>query len=220
MKIRLSETPLRRLARCLAVAAVAVLPAGVARAQAVVETPPAAVDTAAAGSAAPADAAAPSAGMSFALPVFDFAAPPSPGLPCNGWRLHEGFNAQLGMSLSVGLGRHAPRGVGFGQSAAFAYALPLSRRFSAAVGVYADHLDWGRYRMTGAGVAAAVRFEATERFSLYAYGARSFTPQSDRLRAAVWGPFAPMPKERVGVAGELKIGESAMISVSVERQGY
>lgn len=31
-----------------------------------------------------------------------------------GWRLHEGFNAQLGMSLTAGIGKHAPRGVGFG----------------------------------------------------------------------------------------------------------
>lgn len=154
----------------------------------------------------------------FVLPAFDFAAPPSPGFPCGGWRLHEGFNAQLGMSLSVGVGRHAPRGAGFGQNAAFAYALPLSRRFSAAAGVMVDRLDWGRYSYTDASVAAALRFEATERFSLYAYAARSLTPASCRPWSYLRDPFPAPPRERVGVMSELKLGENAMISVSVEHQ--
>lgn len=154
----------------------------------------------------------------FVLPAFDFAAPPSAGFPCGGWRLHEGFNAQLGMSLSVGVGRHAPRGAGFGQNAAFAYVLPLSRRFSAAAGVMVDRLDWGRYSYTDASVAAALRFEATERFSLYAYAAHSLTPASHRPWSYLRDPFSAPPRERVGVMGELKLGENAMISVSVEHQ--
>ncbi len=161
------------------------------------------------------------------LPVCDLSAPGFDGLsPWNcgfygsDWRLHQGFNAQLSMSLTAGFGKGAPHGVGFGQNAAFAYALPLSKRFSAAVGVYANNMDWGGYHQTDGGVAAAVKFKATERFSLYAYGAKSFLPKENRLHRGLLSPFFAMPKDRVGVMGEVKVGEKAMIRVSVERQSY
>lgn len=163
-----------------------------------------------------------------ALPIVDIAAPGFDGMSpwYNGlggpsWRLHEGFNAQLGMSLTVGFGKGAPKGVGFGQSAAFAYALPLSERFSAAVGVYANNMDWGGFKQTEGGVAAAFQYRLSDVVSLYAYGAKSFLPR-DR-KASLFSPF-PLylntPKDRIGAMAEIKMGKNAMIQVSVERQGY
>ena len=54
------------------------------------------------------------------------------------WPLHEGFNAAFSASVTAGLGKHAPRGAGWGQTAAFAYMMPLVKKFSFACGVYAD----------------------------------------------------------------------------------
>ena len=59
------------------------------------------------------------------------------------WQLHKGFNAQLSLHAIAGFGSGAPRGVGFGQDAAFMYALPLTSRLSAAGGLYVSNLDWG-----------------------------------------------------------------------------
>lgn len=141
------------------------------------------------------------------------------------WRLHEGFNAQLSMSLSIGLGKGSPSGVGFGQSAVFAYALPLSKRFSVAAGVYADNMDWGGFRSTDGGVAAAVQYRLSDVVSLYAYGTKSFLPKKNRFLYAP-GPYysgfygLPVPTDRIGAMAEFKIGKNAMIQVSVEKQDY
>lgn len=163
-----------------------------------------------------------------ALPLVDLAAPGFDGMSPwyygsygPSWRLHEGFNAQLGMSLSVGFGKNAPSGVGFGQTAAFAYALPLSERFAAAVGVYANNMDWGGLRQTDGGVAAALQWRVSDAVSLYAYGAKSFLPANRTVAA-----FVPFPaylntvRDRVGAMAEFKVGKNAMIQVSVEKQSY
>lgn len=136
------------------------------------------------------------------------------------WRLHEGFNAQLELSLAAGIGHHRPKGVGFGQNAAFAYALPLSERFSVAAGIYATHWDWGGRSYTDGGVAASFCYRLTDRINLYAYGAQSFVPSSHK--DGFGSPFWPYgnPKNRFGAMAEFKIGENASIQVSVERQTY
>lgn len=139
------------------------------------------------------------------------------GMP---WRLHEGFNAQFGMSLAAAFGRHAPRGVGFGQHAAFAYALPLTDRLSVAAGVYAAHTDWGPLRRTEGGVAGIVGYRFTDAVSLYAYAVHRFAPQETRRRYGAFPLFLAEPKERVGAMAEIKLGRNAMIQVSVEHHEY
>ena len=138
------------------------------------------------------------------------------------WRLHEGLNAQFGMSLSVGLGKHAPSGVGFGQSLAMAYALPIKGRFSVAAGVYAHHMDWGGWRSTDAGIAGIVGYKVNSCVSLYAYGSRTFLPKEKdfRFRHNVFPLYWGEPKERVGAAAEFKLGTNGMIGVSVEHRSY
>lgn len=163
----------------------------------------------------------------FALPIFDLSAPGFDGVsPCRygldgaSWRLHEGFNAQLGMSLTAGFGKGAPRGVGFGQNAAFAYAMPLSKRFAAAVGVYAANMDWGGFRQTDGGVAAAVRYRVSDAVNLYAYGAKSFFPDNNSRRGGPFPLFLYTPSERIGAMAEFKFGRNVMFQVSVEKQRY
>ena len=79
-----------------------------------------------------------------------------------GWRLHEGFNAQFGMSLTAGLGKHAPRGVGFGQSAAFAYVWPLSKKLSFAAGITATNFNWARFVCLFACKRKTIRMSITQ----------------------------------------------------------
>ena len=167
------------------------------------------------------------------LPLSPYAAPMLPTSPwgyawlpdawgLSPWPLHEGMNAQFGMSLSVGLGKHAPKGVGFGQSAALAYVLPLNNRWSLAAGVYARNMDWGGWHTTDGGVTGIVGYRLSEAVSLYAYGSKSFLPTDRRFRFRQ--PLAPIylfePKERIGAAAEFKLGENAVIGVSVEHNKY
>lgn len=167
------------------------------------------------------------------LPLSPYAAPMLPTSPwayawlpdawgLSPWPLHEGMNAQFGMSLTVGLGKHAPKGVGFGQSAALAYVLPLNNRWSLAAGVYARNMDWGGWHTTDGGVTGIIGYRLSEVVSLYAYGSKSFLPtdRSFRFRHALAPTYLFEPKERLGAAAEFKLGEKAVIGVSVEHNKY
>lgn len=128
------------------------------------------------------------------------------------WDLHKGFNASIGMSVSVGLGKHALSGVGFGQDAAFLYAVPLNNRVSVAGGVYATNMDWGNYSYRNVGVAGIVAFKATDRITLYGYGNKSIMPQR-RFPAYPLPNFTP---DKFGGMVNFKVGESASFSIGVE----
>ena len=140
------------------------------------------------------------------------------------WRLHEGFNAQFGLSVTAGLGKHAPRGAGFGQTAAFAYLVPLGKKFFAAAGLMANNFDWGAFRRTDVGIGGVLAYQPSDRVTLYAYGQKSFLPRTSGIHNLRHGGFLlspfEIPRDRIGVAGEFKIGNNAMIGISVERAGY
>lgn len=132
------------------------------------------------------------------------------------WALHEGFNARFSLGLSVGLGKNAPRGVGFSQGAAFAYAAPLTSRLSVAAGIYADNMDWGAMRRTDVGLAAALRYSVNERIGLYAYATKSFF--SDHSLPSGPFPLFDEPfRDRIGAMAEFKLGDKATFQISVER---
>ena len=138
------------------------------------------------------------------------------------WRLHEGFNAQMGMSLSVGMGKHAPKGVGFGQNAAFAYVLPVTPKLTLAAGVFASNMDWGTWRRTNVGIGAMAAYTVNDRINLYAYASKSFLPRGNdfRFRRDPFPLFLEQQKDRIGAAAEFKIGQNAMIGISVEYSSY
>lgn len=141
----------------------------------------------------------------------------------NNWRLHEGFNAQFGLSLTAGLGKHAPKGVGFGQTAAFAYVMPINKRLSLAAGLSAANFDWGMWRLTNVGVGGVLAYKVNDNINLYAYGQKSFLPRATtygQLSKMSFPVFYSLPSSRIGAAAEFKIGKNAMIGVSVERRDY
>ena len=128
------------------------------------------------------------------------------------WDLHRGFNASFGMNVSVGLGKHRLPGVGFGQDAAFLYAVPLNSRVSAAGGVYASNMTWGNYNYRDVGVTGIVAFKATDRITLYGYGNKSIMPKRTF-------PAYPLPNfnpDKFGGMVNFKVGESASFSIGVE----
>ena len=158
---------------------------------------------------------APLFGMS--APGFDGCSPWFLGTYGPMWDLHEGLNAQLGMSVSAAFGKHAPSGIGFGQSANLAYALPLGRGFSAAAGLYVQNMDWGNYHQRDFGISAALGYKINEVVSVYAYGTKSFMPRQQQLPVMGYPGFMENFRDRIGAMAEFKIGENAKIQVSVER---
>lgn len=141
-----------------------------------------------------------------------------------GWRLHEGFNAQFGMSVSAGLGKHAPKGVGFGQTAAFAYVHPITNKLSFAVGLTATNFKWGGWQRTDVGIGGVLAYKVNDNINLYAYGQKSFMPRErglfGRFRSDPFPFYFAQPDSRIGAAAEFKIGNNAMIGISVERREY
>ena len=130
----------------------------------------------------------------------------------NTWDLHKGFNASFGMNVSAGFGKHALHGVGFGQDAAFLYAVPLNSRLSVAAGVYATNMNWGHYSYRNVGIAGIAAFKCTDRITLYGYGNKSLMPKN--LYAGY--PLPNYSPDRIGGMLNFKVGESASFSIGIE----
>lgn len=72
--------------------------------------------------------------------------------------LHEGFNALLSMSATVGLGGHHPSGVGFGRDISLAYASPLGKRTTYAVAANTSAFNWGGFHYNQAAVGGSLNY--------------------------------------------------------------
>lgn len=132
------------------------------------------------------------------------------------WELHKGFNASIGLNLTFSPSRFAPSGVGFGQDAAFMYAVPVNSRFSVAGGLYASNMDWGFLSYKNVGIAGVAAFKVNERISIYAYGNKSLMPQ----RSPYYYPLPNFCPDRLGGMVNFKLGESSSISIGVEGRKY
>lgn len=133
------------------------------------------------------------------------------------WELHKGFNASLGMHVTFSPSKHAPSGVGFGQDAAFMYAVPVNNRFSVAAGLYATNMDWGFINYKNVGIAGVAAFKLNDRITLYGYGNKSLMPQ----RSPLYYPLPNFSPDKLGGMINFKIGESSSISFGVEGiKGY
>lgn len=109
------------------------------------------------------------------------------------WRLHEGFNAEVGFSVSGSFGKNRIKGAGFGEHLAAAYAMPFGKdkRWIGALGIYADRLDWGSYHRTEAGIAGLLGYNVNDRINLYVYGAYNFVPGQEPSTGS--GQVCPNP---------------------------
>lgn len=177
-------------------------------------------------------------------PAFGFYSPWALGSP-TAWTLHEGFNAEVGFSVSASFGKNRIKGVGFGEHLAAAYAMPFGKdkRWIGAIGVYADRLDWGSYNRMEAGIAGILGYNVNDWCNLYVYGAYNFVPGFDsgpnpyasRFAFGPYGcyggyspygcyggPFDPYAnlRGRIGAAAEFKVGRAASITVAFEHDFY
>lgn len=133
------------------------------------------------------------------------------------WKLHKGFNASLGMHVTFSPSKYAPSGVGFGQDAAFMYAVPINNRFSVAAGLYATNMDWGFINYKNIGIAGVAAFKLNDKITLYGYGNKSLMPQ----RSPLYYPLPNFSPDKLGGMINFKIGESSSISFGVEGiKGY
>lgn len=128
------------------------------------------------------------------------------------WELHKGFNASIGMSLTFSPSRYAPSGVGFGQDAAFMYAVPVTDRLNVAAGLYASNMNWGFLNYRNIGIAGVAAYKVNDRISLYAYGNKSLTGQ----RPYYAYPLPNYCPDRIGGMVNFKLGESSSISIGIE----
>lgn len=133
------------------------------------------------------------------------------------WELHKGFNASLGMHVTFSPSKYAPSGVGFGQDAAFMYAVPINNRLSVAGGLYATNMDWGFINYKNVGIAGVAAFKLNDKITLYGYGNKSLMPQ----RSPLYYPLPNFSPDKLGGMINFKIGESSSISFGVEGiKGY
>ena len=160
-----------------------------------------------------------------------------PWLPgAYGSQFHEGFNAEVGLSVSASFGKHRRKGAGFGEHFAAAYAMPFSkdRRWMGAVGLYIDRMDWGNYHSTEAGIAGMLGYRVNDWCSLFLYGSYQFLPSQYSCGYAQpsslwydgscgwWGvpydDFYGRLKGRIGAAAQFRLGNAAAITVAVEQE--
>lgn len=130
--------------------------------------------------------------------------------------LHQGLNAQFGMSVSAAWGKYAPQGVGFGQHLNLMYVAPVTSRLSIAAGLSADNLTWGGDRLTSLNLMGAASYRLTDRVNVFAYGAKRLMPQR-----AVRGLAAPYfydhnPDYVYGGGFDFKLGEHSWLQISIE----
>lgn len=156
------------------------------------------------------------------------------------WALHEGLNAEVGMSVSASFGKNRRKGVGFGEYLTLAYAKPFGKdkRWMGAAGLYVSRADWGRWHQTEAGIAGMLGYRVNDWCNLYAYGAFNLAPGGQYGGCypyggycggvgGLWGgwdayPYDPYARLRgkVGAAVEFKVGRNVAIGVAFEHGFY
>ena len=134
------------------------------------------------------------------------------------WSLHEGVNASLGLSVFSTFGSgHTWSGAGFSENASLMYAMPLDKKFSAAIGGYIKNTSWAHDSFRSAGLSAILNYQATDRLNVYAYGQKSLLNNR----------HIPLPlyymddvADRIGIGAEYKVTPAFSIGLSVDYSRY
>lgn len=133
------------------------------------------------------------------------------------WNLHEGFNANLNMSVCASFGKHRYHGAGFGTGVAAMYAHKLTDKLMMAVGGSYDRMSWGSFNENRIGINLMVGYQLTDKVSLYAYGNKVLTPSSGWCFVPpLW--WADRYRERFGGMIHVKVNDAVSFSVSVEER--
>ncbi len=97
------------------------------------------------------------------------------GMPLYGsWRgydyslypIHQGLNASLSLSATMGLGGKTPSGIGFGRDVNLAYASPAGKQMVYTLGVNTSQMDWGGWHYNQAGIGGTLNYILNDKVSL------------------------------------------------------
>lgn len=130
-----------------------------------------------------------------------------------GWQLHEGLNASLSLSATFGLGSGSPSGVGFGKDIDLMYAFPISKRWSAAAGLYVSDFSWGWMNNREIGFSGIASYRISDNVTLSAYANKSIAHNRRN--------FPLYPAQGGDVYGgriDVKISEKVAVGLSVEHR--
>lgn len=133
----------------------------------------------------------------------------------NSWNLHQGLNAALDLSVFSTFGSgHTWSGAGFSQSISLAYAMPLSKRLSLAIGGYMTNSSWAHDSYRDAGLSAIMGYQINEKWDGYVY-----------MQKSILKPSMPYPLydlsdvgDRIGLSVEYHVTPSFHIGVSLEQR--
>ena len=134
------------------------------------------------------------------------------------WRLHEGVNASLGLSVFSTFGSgHTWSGAGFSENASLMYAMPLGKKFSAAIGGYIKNTSWAHDSFRSAGLSAILNYQANDRLNVYAYGQKSLL-NSNHIPLPLY--YMDDVADRIGIGAEYKVTPAFSIGLSVDYSRY
>ena len=130
------------------------------------------------------------------------------------WQLHKGLNLNLGASVFASFGDSYWKGVGFTQSMAAMYAVPLTDKLSLAVGGYINNLFWARDTYHDAGLNAVLGYKFDEHWEGYIFGQKSLVNTRMPLPLYDIGNIG----DRIGAAIKYNFNPSFSIQVSVSAE--
>ena len=131
------------------------------------------------------------------------------------WRLHEGLNVSLGLSVFSTFGSGDTwSGAGFAQNLSMMYATSLTNKMSLAVGGYMKNASWAHDSYRDAGLSAVLGYQFDEHWEAYLYAQKSI----------VQNKLMPLPLrditnmgDRIGVGVEYHFSPAFSIGVSFEQ---
>ena len=134
------------------------------------------------------------------------------------WSLHEGVNTSLGLSVFSTFGSgHTWSGAGFSENASLMYAMPLGKKFSAAIGGYIKNTSWAHDSFRSAGLSAILNYQANDRLNVYAYGQKSLL-NSNHIPLPLY--YMDDVADRIGIGAEYKVTPAFSIGLSVDYSRY
>lgn len=137
------------------------------------------------------------------------------GYRWNTWDLHKGINAALDLSVFSTFGSgNTWSGAGFSQNISLAYAVPLSKRLSLAIGGYISNSSWAHDSYRDVGLSAIMGYQINEKWDGYVY-----------MQKSIMTPSMPYPLydlndvgDRIGVAVEYHVTPSFQIGINLEKR--
>ena len=124
--------------------------------------------------------------------------------------LHEGLNARISMSATVGLGGHHPSGVGFGRDINLVYAPLSGKQLNYAVTAGTSVFNWGGIHYNQAGIGGLLNYAASDKLSF------SLEGYKDLIHPKPFLSYDPMRRDSyIGGTVNLKFFDNIFIQVSV-----